>query len=314
MSVELGPRLSTVRSPATYVLQPQDEAWVVSTRRGLWRAKIWIILRAFRDPAVAIPAGVLTAIVLICFLGPIIGSLPGPNSGNLNDALRPIGSKGFLLGTNALGNDMLSRLLHGGQVSIVVGVGATLVGMSIGTVLGMTAGFYGGFIETAIMRLLDTLLAFPGLILALAIADFLGPSEWHTIIAISFFGISSYGRLSRSQTLGVRHRDFVAAARSNGARPRRIIFGHILPNVIPPLLAYAMISVGVAMLVEAGLSYLGLGIRPPQPSWGNLIASGQGYLSTNPTLVIEPSVALFVTVLSLNLLADSLRSRLAQDR
>jgi len=296
------------------VLSPRDEAWVTTPPRGIWRAKVMKIARAFRDPAVALPAGLLAAIVLICFFGPWIGGLSDPNTGNFANALKPIGAPGFLLGTNQLGNDMLSRVLHGGQVSIVVGVGATAVGMTVGTLLGMTAGFYGGFIGATIMRVFDTFLAFPGLILALAIADFLGPSESHTILAISFFGISSYGRLSRSQTLGMRHRDFVTAAKSNGARPRRIILGHILPNVMPPLLAYAMITIGVAMLIEAALSYLGLGIRPPQPSWGNLISSGQSELQRAPQLVLEPSVALFLTVLSLNLLADSLRRRLAQDR
>jgi peptide/nickel transport system permease protein len=186
--------------------------------------------------------------------------------------------------------------------------------MMIGTVMGMTAGYLGGVVEAFIMRFFDTLLAFPGLILALAIADFLGPSEWHTIMAVSVFGISTYGRLSRSQTLGVRHRDFIIAARANGIKARSIIFGHILPNVMPPLLAFAMISVGVAMLIEAGLSFLGLGIPLPEPSWGNLISSGEDYLSNAPQLIVEPSVALFVTVLSLNLLADALRRRLRDDR
>jgi peptide/nickel transport system permease protein len=291
-----------------------DESWVVTPPRGIWFAKVKRIARAFRDPAVAIPAAVLLAIILICFLGPIIGGLPDPNAGLLSNALRRPGSSGFLLGTNALGDDMLSRILHGGQVSIVVGVGATAVGMVVGMILGMTAGFTGGFTEAAISRLFDTLLAFPGLILALAIAEFLGPSEFHTIMAISFFGISSYGRLSRSQTLGVRHRDFVTAARANGVPSRKIILGHILPNIFPPLLAYSMITIGVAMLIEAALSFLGLGIRPPQPSWGNLIAAGQLQLTTAPYLVLEPCIALFLTVLSLNVLADSLRLRLALDR
>jgi peptide/nickel transport system permease protein len=295
-------------------LEPVDEAWVVTPPRGIWLAKVKRIGRAFRDPAVSVPAGLLVFILLLCFLGPTVLGLPGPNVESLEHILLPVGAKGHLLGTNSVGNDMFSRLLHGGQVSIVVGVGATAIGMAIGTALGMTAGYFGGFIEGAIMRLLDAFLAFPGLILALAIAAILGPSESHTIMAISFFGIAAYGRLSRSQTLGVRHRDFVIAARTSGSSSRKVIFGHILPNVLPPLLAYAMITVGIAMLVEAGLSFLGLGIRPPEPSWGNLIASGQSYLTQSPELVIEPSIALFLTVLSLNLLADSLRRRLAQDR
>jgi len=314
MTAELRGQPLGAADQTAVALAPRDESWVVRPPRGVWLAKVMRIARAFRDPTVAVPAGLLVAIVLTCFLGPIIGHLPDPNAGVLTNAFRRPGTNGHLLGTNALGNDMLSRLLHGGQVSIVVGLGATAIGATAGTILGMTAGYYGGFIEATISRLFDTFLAFPGLILALTIAEVLGPSEWHTIMAISFFGISSYGRLSRSQTLGVRHRDFVTAARTNGSPSRRVIFGHLLPNILPPLLAYAMITIGVAMLIEAGLSYLGLGIRPPQPSWGNLISSGQTELTTAPFLVIEPCIALFLTVLALNVLADSLRVRLALDR
>jgi peptide/nickel transport system permease protein len=302
--------------PSARVLSSADEAWVLTPPAGLWRAKLWRIARAFRDPAVAIPAAILLAVVFLCYLGPFVFSLPSPNATllGLHSDLLPPGSPGHLLGTDYLGRDQLSRILHGGQVSILVGIGATAVGMVFGTLLGMTAGFFGGILGTTILRFFDGLLAFPGLILALAIADFLGPSEWHTILAISAFGVATYGRLSRSQTLGVRHRDFVVAARSNGAKSSRIISRHVLPNVIPTLLVYAMITVGIAMLIEAALSYLGLGIRPPQASWGNLIAAGEPYLSSAPWLVWEPAAALFITVLSLNLLGDSLRRRLALDR
>lgn len=293
-----------------------DEAWVVTPPAGLWRAKLWRFLRAFRDPAVALPAVVFLGIVLVCYLGPLIVTLPSPNATLLtaHSTNLGLGAAGHLLGTDELGRDNLSRILHGGQVSIAVGVGATIVGMTIGTLLGMVAGYFGGIGGATILRFFDGLLAFPGLILALAIADFLGPSEWHTILAISAFGIATYGRLARSQTLGVRHRDFVVAARANGARSWRIILRHILPNVLPSLLVYGMITMGGAILIEAALSYLGLGIRPPQPSWGNLIVAGEPYMSTDGLLVLEPAIALFLTVLSLNLLGDSLRRRLALDR
>jgi peptide/nickel transport system permease protein len=299
---------------AALSLEPRDEQWVVQPPRGLWKAKVYKFVRTFRDPAVAIPGAVLFLIVVLCFFGPAIFNLPSPNVGLFTQLFEPLGSKGHLLGTNNLGNDTLSRLLHGGQVSIVVGLGATAIGFVIGTILGMTAGFFGGVVEASVMRIIDTLLAFPGLILALAIADYLGPSERSTILAISIFGVSIYARLARSQTLGVRHRDFVTATKANGAKPRKIIFGHILPNVLPPLLAYAMITIGIAMLVEAGLSYLGLGIRPPQPSWGNMIANGEPTMGQDPALVIIPSAALLLTVMSLNLLADAIRRRLAFDR
>jgi peptide/nickel transport system permease protein len=296
------------------VLNPADEHWVVEPPRGAWKAKVQRFVHALRDPAVYLPGSVLVFIILACFFGPLLFSAPSPNVGNLSQPDLPLFSPGHLLGTNGFGNDTLSRVLHGGQVSIAVGIGATGIGLVIGSILGMSAGYFGGLIEATIMRVLDTLLSFPSLILALAIADFLGPNEFHTILAVSFYGIVVYARLARSQTIRVRHRDFVVAARSSGVRPKKIIFGHILPNVMPPLLAYAMITVGVAMLVEAALSYLGLGIRPPQPSWGNMIFAGVASMTSDPALVLIPCLFLLVTVMSLNLTADALRRRLAFDR
>jgi peptide/nickel transport system permease protein len=298
----------------TIVLNPADEQWVIDPPRGAWKAKLRRFVHALRDPAVYLPGGVLVFIVLACFFAPLIFSMPSPNGGNLSQPDLPLFSPGHLLGTNGLGNDTLSRVLHGGQVSITVGLGATGIGLVVGSILGMTAGYFGGLIEATVMRILDTLLSFPSLILALAIADFLGPTEFHTILAVSFYGIVVYARLARSQTIRVRTRDYVIAARSGGVRSRRIIFGHILPNVMPPLLAYAMITVGVAMLVEAALSYLGLGIRPPQPSWGNMIFAGVSAMTTDPAVVVIPCIFLLITVMSLNLTADALRRRLAFDR
>ena len=295
-------------------LTPADERWVVDPPHGAWKAKVQRFAHALRDPAVYIPGAILLFIILACFLGPILFSLPSPNTGDLTKPDLPIFSPGHLLGTNGFGNDTLSRVLHGGQVSIAVGIGATGIGLVVGSILGMTAGYFGGLIEAVVMRVLDSLLSFPSLILALAIADFLGPNEFHTILAVSFYGIVVYARLARSQTIRVRHRDFVVAARASGVRSRKIIFGHILPNVMPPLLAYAMITVGVAMLVEAALSYLGLGIRPPQPSWGNMIFGGFATMTQDPALVLIPCLFLVVTVMSLNLTADALRRRLAFDR
>jgi peptide/nickel transport system permease protein len=252
---------------------------------------------------------VFVLIVLACFAGPQVFGLPSPNAGTLTATMRPLGAPGHLLGTNALGNDELSRLLYGGRVSLIVGFGATAISLAVGALLGMSACYFGGFYEKVIMRLFDTLLAFPSLILALAIADYLGPSLRNTVFAISLFGISQFGRLSWTQTLRIRNRDFVAAPRADGAKGRRIIGGHILPNVLPPLLGLALFSVGTAMMLEAGLSYLGLGIAQPNPSWGNMIADGQQYLYQAPRLVIMPCVALVLTVVSLNLMADAVQRR-----
>lgn len=271
-------------------------------------------LRTFGDPRVTVPSAILLLIVLACFAGPAVFGLPGPNVGKLSDQLLPVGSRGHLLGTNNLGNDMLSRLLNGGQVSIIVGVTATALGFGIGVVLGTIAGYYRGLTEATILRVFDVLFAFPGLILALAIATYLGPSLWHTVWAIGFFGIAGFGRLARGLTVRIRNLDHVHAARITGARGPAIVFGHILPNIFPPLLTFAIFGIGVAMVAEAGLSYLGLGIQIPNPSWGNLIASAQDYLTSNPSLIILPGVALFITVLCTNLLTDALRDRLGVER
>ena len=302
------------RSPAgnfgEVALSDADLAWAEGASGRRLRGRLRGAARVALTPAVAIPGVVFAAIVLACFAGPQVFGLPSPNAGTLTDTMRPLGAPGHLLGTNALGNDELSRLLYGGRVSLIVGVGATAISLLVGSLLGMSACYFGGFYEKVIMRLFDTLLAFPALILALTIADYLGPSLRNTVIAISLFGISQFGRLAWSQTLRVRTRDFVAAPRADGARGRRIILGHILPNVLPPLLGLALFSVGTAMILEAGLSYLGLGIAQPNPSWGNMIADGQQYLYQAPRLVIMPCVALVLTVVSLNLMADAVQRRL----
>jgi peptide/nickel transport system permease protein len=303
------------RSPAgnfgAVTLSAADLAWAEGTGAQRLRGRLRGAGGVLLIPAVAIPGAVFVLIVLACFAEPPLFGVPSPNAGTLTDTMKPLGAPGHLFGTNALGNDELSRLLYGGRVSIIVGVGATAISLAVGALLGMSACYFGGFYEKVIMRLFDTLLAFPSLILAMAIADYLGPSLRNTVIAISLFGISQFGRLAWSQTLRVRNRDFVAAPRADGARGRRIILGHILPNVLPPLLGLALFSVGTAMMLEAGLSYLGLGIAQPNPSWGNMIADGQQYLYQAPRLVILPCVALVLTVVSLNLMADAIQRRQA---
>lgn len=272
------------------------------------------IAYAFRDPAVSLPGAFLVLVIFLCFAGPSIFGLPDPNVGSFKEVLKPIGTPGHLLGTNNLGNDMLSRLLHGGQVSLMVGFISTAISLGVGVVLGCIAGLYGRSVDIVISRIFDMLFAFPGLILALAIAAYLGPSVWHTIFAISFFAIAGFGRLARAQTLRIRSVDYVIAAKTSGASTTRLVLFHVVPNIIPPLTSFAMFGVGVAMVAEAGLSYLGLGIQIPQASWGNLIANSHDYLSSDPALLVIPAALLFLTVLSVNLLADALRRRLQLDR
>lgn len=295
-------------------LGASDEEWVRVGRRALRQTRLRRVAAAFRDPAVAIPAGLLVFIVIACFIGPILFNLPNPDVGQLTKTFKPFGTPGHLLGTDYLGEDNLSRLLHGGQVSILVGIVATSIAFGIGIVLGTAAGVFRGIVEAVLMRLFDALFAFPGLILALAIAAYLGPSVVHTMWAIGFFGIAGFGRLARGLTVRVRNLDFVVEAQAAGVSRFKITFVHVLPSVFPPLLALSVFGIGGAMVAEAGLSYLGLGIQIPEPSWGNLIANGQTYLEKDPALIFMPSIALFTTVLSIALLADGLRRRLLLSR
>jgi peptide/nickel transport system permease protein len=307
-------RLTDASPEFAIALAESDSPWVTRTRWAEAIEQTRRFGRALRDPGVTVPGGILVFIVLACFAGPALFNIPGPNVGSLTGGLEPFGSNGHILGTDNLGNDMLSRLMFGGRVSLEVGFFTTLIGVAIGTTIGMIAGYLGGVVDGLVMRALDVMLAFPGIILALAIVTWLGPSQENVIFALSFFSVPAYARLARSQTLNVGHRDFVTAARISGARWPKVVRQHVFRNVLPTLLTVGMLTIGTVMLAEAALSYLGLGIKPPQPSWGNLITTGQAYMSTRPSLLLEPAICIFLTVLNLNLLGDGLRRRFALDR
>jgi len=257
-----------------------------------------------------VPAGILILLFLACFFGPFVFGLPGANAGSLLDARLPIFSAGHLFGTDAIGNDLLSRALYGGQISIEVGLGSMLIGFVVGGSLGVLGGYRGGILDIVIMRLLDMFLAFPSIILAFVVATFLGANEINVIFAISFFTVPAFARLARATTLQLRERGFVIATRLLGARERDVLIRHVVPNVIPSLMTYGLLTVAIAMFIEAALSFLGLGIPAPQPSWGSTIASGQQYLSDAPAIVLVPSVFLFTAVASLNSLGNALRTRI----
>jgi peptide/nickel transport system permease protein len=270
---------------------------------GLWRSRFRVSL------GVWIPAVVVALMVAACFLGPVLFNVPDPNSGSLTDSRLPPLSPGHLLGTDALGNDILSRCLYGGRISIVVGISSVALGLVVGGAAGMLAGYKGGVIDTVITRILDMFLAFPSLVLAIAVATYLGPNTRNVIFAIAFFTVPAFARLGRASTLRLRDWDFMIASELVGQRQRRIIWGHVLPNVLLSMVTYGLLHVGVVMIIEAALDFLGVGVRPPQPTWGSMIAKGQPDLSTAPWIVFAPSVFLFVTVAFVNLLGDALRTR-----
>lgn len=280
-----------------------------SLQAKIARANPWVRAWLRLPAAIAIPACVLVIVVFACFLGPLLFGIPGPNAGSLTQARLPPLSPGHLLGTDDLGNDILSRCLYGGRVSLEVGLGAVALGLGVGGTIGMLAAYKGGAADSLVMRILDLLLAFPSLVLALAVAAYLGPNERDVILAIAFFTVPAFARLARASTLRLRGQDFVLASRLLGRKGGRIVFTHVVPGVIPSLVTFGLLTVAAAMIIEAALDYLGVGVRPPQPSWGGIIAAGQSDLSNAPWIVFAPSLFLLVTVASLNLLGDALRSR-----
>ena len=262
-----------------------------------------------RSLDLVIPGAMIAVILLLCFVWPLFGTVPKPTGGNILDANISSFSSGHPLGTDQVGNDLWSRLLYGGRNSLEIAFAVNLIGLVVGGLLGALAAYWGSFTDTVIMRILDVLIAFPSLVLALAVAQSLGASKLHTIYALCFFSVPAFARLARAQTLRLRERPFMLAAGLAGTRAPRILLRHVAPNILPALVTFALLGVGVTIILEGALSFLGLGIPPPQPSWGNMIFEGQAVLSAEPKLVLLPSAFLFVTVLAFNLLGDALRAR-----
>ncbi|HEX6477313.1 MAG TPA: ABC transporter permease [Ktedonobacteraceae bacterium] len=215
-----------------------------------------------------------------------------------------------LLGTDDLGRDQLSRVIYGTRISLTVGIVSILVGGLLGTLLGILGAYFKGWIDQVIIMIIDTLLSFPSLILALAIVAALGPSIVNVLIALAIVRIPIYARLARGQTLQVTTEEYVTAAIASGTRTHKILFLHILPNIFTPLLVQATISISLAILDESTLSFLGLGVQPPTPEWGSMISQAQVYLTSDPWMLLGPALAIVLIVLSLNILGDTLRDHL----
>lgn len=253
----------------------------------------------------------ITLLVLLAILAPLL-TVHNPFSTNVDNWLRPPSREHFF-GTDRLGRDIFSRVLYGGRVSLTVGLLAALLSVGIGTLLGLLAGFYGGIAEIVIMRTAEVVLVFPTLLLVLTLVAVFEPALWLVILVIGCTGWPNVARLVRGEVLRLRQSDFVAAARLLGAKDRRIIWQHLLPNAVGPVLVAATLCVPAAVMTEAGLSYLGLGVQLPMPTWGNMLRDAQLYLRYAWWYAFFPGLFIFLTVLGFHLIAEGLRQALGID-
>jgi peptide/nickel transport system permease protein len=219
-------------------------------------------------------------------------------------------SRDHPLGTDKLGRDILSRLIYGARISLMVGLATVALSLAMGLVIGSLSGYCGGWIDQLLMRLVDVLMAFPGILLAIAFTAVLGPGLDHVILALCLIGWTGYARLVRGEILSLREREFIQAARALGCKPTRMILRHLLPNLLPPLLIQATFGLAAAIIAEGSLSFLGLGVEPPNPSWGAMLNEGRQFLLVAPHLTAYPGLAIMVTVLALNLVGDALQEKL----
>ncbi|MGH2769793.1 MAG: ABC transporter permease [Actinomycetota bacterium] len=269
------------------------------SRGGLtWR-------RIRRMPGPMIGAGVLLALILVALFAPLLAP-HDPIRGQAID-IRTVPGDRFLLGADHAGRDVLSRLIYGARISLSIGLVVQSVALVLGTSLGLAAGYFGGRVDDLVSGVVVVLQAFPGFLLAIAVAAALEPGLLNLYIALGLVGWPGICRLVRGETLALKQRQFVEAARAVGSPERRILLRHILPNCLGPVIVIVTLGAAGTILVEAALSYLGLGTQPPTPSWGSMLAAGLPYIQTAPWLTVFPGLAIFLTILSLNLLGDGLR-------
>jgi peptide/nickel transport system permease protein len=294
-------------------LGPDSPGRIAATvgRRPLHDRRVWALVwaRLRRDPVALVAAVLLLALVVTVAFAPLT-SPRDPIRQESSMRLSPPLTPGYPLGADGLGRDILSRLIWGGRVSLVVGIMPVLAAGAVGIVLGLLSGFYGGRVDTILMRSLDVIFAFPAILLALAIVATLGPSIGNAMLAITVVAIPPFARLIRAAVLSLKEQVFVDAARTLGASDARIVFRHILPNSISPVIVYGTLEVGKTVVFAAGLSFLGLGVQPPNPEWGAMLSEGRQVLAVAPHVSTVPGVLIFLVTLGLNVVGDALRDAL----
>ncbi len=266
-------------------------------------------IRVFRKNKMAMVGLLLVSLLfLVAFFIPII-SPHDPYRVALDEQFLPPSSS-YWLGTDNFGRDLLTRILYGARISLLVGIVPSFISLMIGAVMGIISGYYGGKIDFIIMRLADTMIAFPSLLLAMVVMYTLGANLFNIFIALSLVGWAGVARVVRSQTLALKEKEFIEAARAVGTTRAKIMVRHIFPNIVPTLIVLFSLSIPEAIMWESSLSFLGVGVQPPEASWGLLVAKGKEYLFASPLVAIMPGVAILITVLAFNFIGDGLRDAL----
>jgi peptide/nickel transport system permease protein len=264
--------------------------------------------RLMRDKLAIVGLVILVVFLLTAIFAPLLAPYD-PIAQTLGDRRTPP-SRQYLLGADDLGRDVLSRIIFGTRKSLQVGVVSVSLAILVGALIGAVSGYLGGWIDTLVMRLMDIMLAFPALLLAIAIVTILGPGLMNMLYAIAIVSIPAYARIVRASVLSVKGQDYVLASRAVGSGGGRILFRHVLPNCLTPLIVQGTLGIGTAILDAAGLSFLGLGAQPPEPEWGAMLGQGRFAVFTAPHIVLFPGLAIMLTVLGFNLLGDGLRDAL----
>jgi len=276
----------------------------VRASRGFWAS---VAGRLARDPVAMIALAIILLIVLAAIFAPLIAP-SSPSAGSMIRRLRPIGTPGYPLGSDELGRDMLTRLLYGGRLSLFIGVTPVLCAFVIGSSIGIFAGYLGGRINTVLMRVIDVFFAFPSVLLAIALSGALGAGIVNSIVSLTIVFVPQIARVAEAVTTQIRSRDYVEAARISGASAPTIVRVHVLGNVLGPIFVYATSLISVSMILASGLSFLGLGVKPPDPEWGLMLNTLRTAIYTQPMIAALPGVMIFVTSISFNLFSDGLRS------
>jgi peptide/nickel transport system permease protein len=271
---------------------------------GYWGS---VLRRLARDPVAMAAAAILAAIVLAAIFAPLVAPAD-PYKGAMLRRLKPIGDAFYLLGSDELGRDMLSRLIYGGRLSLFMGVLPVACAFAIGSTLGLVAGYVGGWVNMTIMRVIDVFYAFPSVLLAIALSGALGAGISNAVVSLTIVFIPPIARVSEAVTTQIRSRDYIEAARASGAGAFTIIRVHVLGNVLGPIFVYATSLISVSMILASGLSFLGLGSKPPEPEWGLMLNTLRTAIYVQPAVAALPGAMIFITSISFNLLSDGLRS------